>query len=724
MTSELSGIDDAPSPTSDRIRSAIEKETTDDAPTDRRIVDSSHEIDSVDLFARGAVVRRKVLVDADLPEECEIAVTGLTPFALPNSARVRWESNDVRISQVKTRVHYPERDEGPGPSVEKVRELQLDIERVRTEKQIWSWRRDQLQQGFTNPDLADRQEDAGVAAHLDEVADVADVISEELERVDTRIVELEEQLEALQRELNAAELEDRQTSDDQRHGAGRPTREFLLRARCGSATGPLEIEFSYRVPHVRWWPSYTLRLDPDEARAQLSVDGLVVQHSGEQWEEVALSLSTAEPTLDARLPELPSLRIGRHQPQSSTGYRQPPDDLEQLFANFDRSIRALNAPDTDGPSSPATAASDELTETGDFSVTRERAAVSATDQPNKKLEAESGPRADTQVVEAQEVRAAQQPTRTPSPSTATFGAVQPPGAPPKSAPGRGGAPGEPPRADNLAPSDEWLDFEALELPAPTEPGRGKLRRSVREIAPAEVDSNLSDAVAQARRLGVTDPLDARGAFDQRIRAKGPFHVPSDGRLHRLELLDAQCDVKSTFWTVPRKETAVYREIVFDNPFDLGLLMGPATVYVDDELRAQSELDRVDRGGKVRIGAGVDERIEVARNARVDESASGWFRGKRTVSHEVEIELRSNVGFEAEVHVIDRIPVCNDDVVDVSLEHADPRPSDYSQMDRGRPVEGAKIWTVRLEPGAERRIEFHYDVVVDAKHEIYGGNRRE
>ena len=66
--------------------------------------------------------------------------------------------------------------------------------------------------------------------------------------------------------------------------------------------GDLEIELTYVVQNARWQPLYDLRL----AGANLEVTYLaqVAQNTGEEWGDVSLTLSTAQPALALLIPEL------------------------------------------------------------------------------------------------------------------------------------------------------------------------------------------------------------------------------------------------------------------------------------------------------------------------------------------------------------------------------------------------------------------------------------
>lgn len=70
--------------------------------------------------------------------------------------------------------------------------------------------------------------------------------------------------------------------------------------------GDLQVELSYVVSAAGWRPLYDLRLVEDSEVPVLEVGYLaeVSQQTGEPWEAVVLTLSTARPALAGRLPEL------------------------------------------------------------------------------------------------------------------------------------------------------------------------------------------------------------------------------------------------------------------------------------------------------------------------------------------------------------------------------------------------------------------------------------
>ncbi len=70
-------------------------------------------------------------------------------------------------------------------------------------------------------------------------------------------------------------------------------------------TGSFELAVSYVIDSASWSPIWDARLDADKQTIALSLYGSVEQTSGEDWTDVALALSTAQPSRGIAVPELP-----------------------------------------------------------------------------------------------------------------------------------------------------------------------------------------------------------------------------------------------------------------------------------------------------------------------------------------------------------------------------------------------------------------------------------
>ncbi len=78
--------------------------------------------------------------------------------------------------------------------------------------------------------------------------------------------------------------------------------------------GQAELELDYAVWGAAWEPVYNLRLDTGTAEVSLESSALVTQTTGEDWNDVELSLSTASPEVSITPPETEPLYLGLYVP--------------------------------------------------------------------------------------------------------------------------------------------------------------------------------------------------------------------------------------------------------------------------------------------------------------------------------------------------------------------------------------------------------------------------
>ncbi|WP_437761995.1 DUF4139 domain-containing protein [Sorangium sp. So ce764] len=740
-------------------------------------IECASRIEGVVVYARGAIVTRRVELAAPLPRGAvEISVPGITPLAEPGSFRALIDAaggaaagapaasgpaRDVRdVIGVRARLVVPPAPVSRTALSAELRELELAIARLSAERDHLRLWRDQLGAVALDPELARRFRPGDPAARIRDALAVSRLLSDELAALDARAAALDAELERARKDLLAAQLDAAQATSGEVEERDPARLDVVVRLapERGGAAGEPALRLEYAVFAARWWPAYAARFSRGATEVALQLDALVAQASGEDWKDVRLALATADLVQDTRLPELASLRLSRAQRPPRRGYRPAPEGLDAMFEGFDRFVAALPEPATRTTAAPGKLppARDGDAATRSLASPEPFAALKRPASP-----APSGAGALPPPVQAAAPMAFAPPMPLAAPARKSrglslpsfgggYGAPPPPPAPQASAPpvprsalgsaasveatasleeewlapeqAREGA-GATPAPLEPALVEEWLDFDALHLPGAGNQ-RGRLARdepgpSRRTARRAEQD--IADLGAPPRAV---DPRDSRGQFDHLYVGESAADVPSNGRLHRVALGAARAPAAPRFVTAPREAAEVYREARVENPFDAPLLAGPVDIFVDGALAAQSALGRVDRGGLLRAGLGVEERIRVARNARVDESSAGLLGGSLAVEHAVVIDLSSSLGMGVEVEVLDRIPVTDDKDVEIKLLSSQPKAEPYTQEELGEPVRGGLRWRVPIAPGGKASVAFTYRVVLSSKNEIVGGNRRE
>ncbi|MDQ3404894.1 MAG: mucoidy inhibitor MuiA family protein [Actinomycetota bacterium] len=211
------------------------------------------------------------------------------------------------------------------------------------------------------------------------VAEVGDALARQLAEVLGDRRDLHQVRVRVQEEHDEAQ---RRVHD--RHAHHAPDRMGIRTELAVAEAGDVEIEVSYLVEAAHWESTYDVRLVGDALT--LSWYGLITQHTGEDWPECDLRLSTARPANSVTVPELspwyldvdrPLMR-GPVQPPMSYGAAMPamaspdsvPAPMTESFATAEHGVTST----TYRPSRPVAVPSDG---------TEHRTTVTVVDLPAK-----------------------------------------------------------------------------------------------------------------------------------------------------------------------------------------------------------------------------------------------------------------------------------------------------------------------------------------------------
>ncbi len=136
-------------------------------------------------------------------------------------------------------------------------------------------------------------------------------------------IKLEEEEAGLTKDLELLQRKRREIDS----GRSRTEREAVLFI-SDAAGKKVSIELSYLVNGANWQQQYNLRANPKESNVLIEYNAVVNQTSGEDWNGVALSLSTAEPTMVASPPILEPMLVALSHPV-------PTQQAGQVFAGAD-----------------------------------------------------------------------------------------------------------------------------------------------------------------------------------------------------------------------------------------------------------------------------------------------------------------------------------------------------------------------------------------------------
>ncbi|HNT49158.1 MAG TPA: DUF4139 domain-containing protein [Cyclobacteriaceae bacterium] len=268
-----------------------------DKPVDSKITD-------VTVFLNKAQVSRTVKTKVETGKT-NLIVTGLSSQLDPQSVQVSGKGSIV-ILGTSHRQNYLNEFNLPKPLrmlKDSVETLQRQLILEQSQKEILNKEEQML---LSNQKIGGTNQNLTVA-ELKAMADfyrtrLSDIVSSRMKQ-DEKMKKLNERIARLNAQINSQnELYRRNTS------------ELVVSVSAEAATN-VELQVRYVVANAGWSPVYDLRAIDTKNPVQLSYKANVFQSTGEEWNNVKLKLSTANPNLSGQKPELYSWYLDFYYPQ-------------------------------------------------------------------------------------------------------------------------------------------------------------------------------------------------------------------------------------------------------------------------------------------------------------------------------------------------------------------------------------------------------------------------
>jgi len=266
--------------------------------------DGKGKVEAVTLYRGQALVTRSVPVDAPAGQ-VELVVGALPAEVVPDSLFAEGaEGLEVRAVRFRTRAVGEE----PREDIRKLDEqIELLGEKAARNKKMAELVVQRLAfldklEGFTAP-TAKMELSKGVL-NVDSLKQIALFSFEERQKAADESLKLAIEAKTLEKELQLLQRERGKLAG----GSTRTEREAVVFLEKREA-GPAAIKLSYLVSSAGWLPAYNFRSSKDNKSIRVEYNAIVQQTSGESWDAVALTLSTASPVLSAQGPGLAPFRV-------------------------------------------------------------------------------------------------------------------------------------------------------------------------------------------------------------------------------------------------------------------------------------------------------------------------------------------------------------------------------------------------------------------------------
>lgn len=607
-------------------------------------------ISAVMVFLSGAEVTRTGKVD--LPKGTStLILNGLSEEVDPANIQVSG-SGAFTILGVQHRLNYLEEKQDREEVVklkDRIKAIEVDIERENSMLSVVE-REDAR--------LAKNEVVAGdQGLTLSQLQSINEYLRGRQEALATKRLEIKHTLATLNEQLGKVKLQLAQVQGKRT----RPTSEVVVEV---SANSPVNagITLKYMVRSAGWNPSYDIRVSDITKPMELTYKAQVYQSTGEDWDNVQLTLSSGDPNKDAIMPTIYPWRLDFGMPRSNPapntngpGYNSNVRDVRGIIrdASTGEPLPFVNVVLTDASGVVINGTTSNME--GFYSIaipmngrilridyigytTQQLPISSGTMNVNM---AESAVQLSEVVVQSSEMRLSR-----------------------------------------------MAGVTSIE------------NRRIRKT-PSKRDDDLLDEMEAANTSIAGAVAERATSFEFAISV--PYTIPSDGKNHQVGVQEQELTSTYKYYCTPKLDLDAFLFAQVTGWEGLNLLAGPAYIYFEGTYVGESLLDLAGVGDTLDISLGRDKGVTVQRTKRKDFSQRQVVGGKRVESVGWEIALRNNKAQPIDLVITDQYPVPVRSEIEVKLDD-----NGGAQVNTEK---GFLTWKVKVEPRTNQKWTFGYSVKV-------------
>ncbi len=190
-------------------------------------------------------------------------------------------------------------------------------------------------------------------------------------------------------------------------------------------------------------------------------------------------------------------------------------------------------------------------------------------------------------------------------------------------------------------------------------------------------------------------------------------IPSDNSEHKVTISIETLPVEFAYTTIPKISPSVYLRGKIVNKNDYPLLEGDINIFVDNDFINRTYLKTIVPSDTLSLALGIDNSIQIKKVLinKFTES-KGLLGGSRQITYNYEIQITNNRKTEETVKVYDQAPIAMNE--DIKVELLEPK-IDMDKLNNDRELK----WDVKLKPGEKKIIPLKYTIEFPNNVNVYG-----
>ena len=262
---------------------------------DKNIISDS-KTESVTLFLDGAQIKKTSTINMNEGENTFV-FTKLPATINPESIQITGSVN-YKIISIDHKINYLETSTNP----KRVDDLQKQLDETIDEIKIVESEINLLSAEWEII-MANKEFNKTSYLSPDEMKESMDFFKKYMTEISDKSLEANKKKEALEKKYKSLANELR-GNESVKNAVSEITIELFA-----STSGDNEIVLEYYVNGSSWKPIYDIRVEDDSDKASINLKAKINQNTGEDWENVSLILSTANPTIGMKEPTLYPWRL-------------------------------------------------------------------------------------------------------------------------------------------------------------------------------------------------------------------------------------------------------------------------------------------------------------------------------------------------------------------------------------------------------------------------------
>lgn len=181
----------------------------------------------------------------------------------------------------------------------------------------------------------------------------------------------------------------------------------------------------------------------------------------------------------------------------------------------------------------------------------------------------------------------------------------------------------------------------------------------------------------------------------------PYSIVSDGDITSIEINTFKLDAQYEYFAAPIVNENVFLTTTFKDWEQYNLLPGEASIYFKGAYAGKTAIDPYTTKEEMILSLGIDPNITVTRKQIKDFKSKTFIGINRVVDRTYDLEVKNNKAIAIDLKLMDRIPISQNK--EIKVDDVETNSADYTAKN------GLLSWKLNLKPGQSKKETFSFQL---------------